>query len=228
MTTSRTGMVLIAFVYLYEIILKIKKIHLTYKVNDKRFMMCLLAMVGIILFVILCNYFSISFFDGISQKFHQLFTRMLGLFNDTSEYGVKRVDPHKLYFYWIPNTLENSSIHQLFIGSGTRISGWMFTQIYHRFPNYGPWNVECDFIALLLGNGILGFFTYYTMLASSYIYSKSEAQKKIIIIFIVGSLFYQFFSSTIGFLLIVFSFNKSSLDSDENNLRRSKQNFNLT
>ena len=89
----------------------------------------------------------------------------------------------------------------------------MYTQLYHRFPNYGPWNVECDFVALILGNGILGFLIYYVMLLKSFFDTKSEARKKIIILFVVGSFFYQFFTSTLGFLLIVFAFNR---EKDEN------------
>lgn len=209
MTTSRSGLLLIALVYGYEFLKNIPKLLSQIKLKSELLLQIMLG-VGIVgIMIVAMQYVHISAVDELLLKTSQLITRMAGIFTDTSVYGTKQVDPHKLYFLWLPNTLKHSSLQQLLIGSGTRISGWMYTQIYHRFPNYGPWNIECDFVALILGNGILGFLIYYVMLFEIFITTKSEIQKKVIILFIVGSLFYQFFTSTLGFLLIVFAFNRA-------------------
>lgn len=213
MTTSRSGLLLIAMVYIYELLKSIPHLASRVKLKRKTLLRLMVSIGALGVLIIILQHIHIPAVDTFLLKLSQLITRLGGLFTDTSEYGVKRVDPHKMYFLWLPDTLKQSNLQQLLIGSGTRISGWMYTQLYHRFPNYGPWNVECDFVALILGNGILGFLIYYVMLLKSFFDTKSEAQKKIIILFVVGSFFYQFFTSTLGFLLIVFAFNR---EKDEN------------
>ena len=207
MTTSRSGLLMIGIVYGYELLLNLPKLLRTIRLKSKTIFKIMCGVFALGILVVVLQYVHISAIDNLFIKLSQLIVRLTGIFTDTSEYGTKRVDPHKMYFLWLPNTLRQSSLHQLLIGSGTRISGWMYTQIYHRFPNYGPWNIECDFVSLLLGNGLLGFASCYITLLINFFITKSKAQKKIIILFLAGSLFYQFVSSTLGLLLIVFAFN---------------------
>lgn len=208
LTSSRSGLVLVLMIYAYEFLKSVINSLKHMRIRYKTLKLCVIVILCLIVAIIVLQFVHISFLDSILNKLEQLMVRMAGLITDKSQYGTNQVDPHKLYFVWLPETLRQSTFLQLVLGSGTRISGWMYTQIFNRFPDYGPWDVECDFVALILGNGILGFILYYLMLIVAFVLSESEQHKKVIILFFGGSFLYHFFTSTLGLLMIVFSFNK--------------------
>lgn len=197
LTSSRTGLILIVILYFYDLFCIIKK-----KIT-KQFVLKFLFVISISLIAIYVSWLFVPFVQSIAEKVFFLYRRFLSVFTSVNEFSQREVDAHLLYYVWLPDALSRIPIIQIFFGCGTRVSGWVYTQFYGRFVNYGPWSVECDFVSLVLGNGIFGAFLYYINLFITYKKFKSHDIKTIIIILTFGSFLYAFYTSSVPLLLLI-------------------------
>ena len=199
LTSSRTGLLMLVIIYAYEIVDFIKKRKGSLKIKKETIIKVFIIVMGIFLIFLLKS----NLVKYVTNNLNYIIDRIKGFIYNVNEYSVSEIDPHKLYYMWLPYTLKHSNLLQLFFGSGTRISGWLYTAFFGRFQGKGPWSIECDFISILLGNGLLGLLVYYSMLIIGYFRCRDKQYKAILFMLIITSFTYQFYTSTLGLILII-------------------------
>jgi hypothetical protein len=208
MTASRSGLIMILSIYVYQFIVYLLN-RKNLKKQEKNNIILVLSSIIIFLAVIfiLCLIYP-DLINGLINRFQYTISRIIGVFTNKNDYGLSEINPHILYFIWLPSTLLRSSIIQVLFGSGTRVSGWMYMTLYGRFAGSPPWSVECDFISLILGNGIIAALFYYYVMIKSFVINKNQSEKAIIFMMFFASFLYQFYASTLGLIIIIFCFAK--------------------
>ena len=204
LTLSRTGFLMLAVVYLTEFFCDH---NLSFKLTTiKNIFKYLIIAIFCLLFTILIFP---EQFDTIVDFISNFAGRFIWLFTDVAEYGGEEVDGHKLYYFWLPYTLANSSPIQLLFGIGFRVSGWVYTYLFGRFSTIGPWAIECDFVSLIIGCGLLGTISYYYLMYKIYkINCNIIKNKAIIIALFLGTFTYAFIHSATALIIMLLLYSK--------------------
>lgn len=197
-TSSRTGIVMLLGIAVYDIIywiLKRKKSLFNNKISVKK-----VAGTFVIIFII----FLLLGNNSIKESMNYTAIRFQRIFTGGNDYGTNSTDGHILYYQWLRNVLTKIPFRQLLLGCGTNISGWVYTTFYNRFTTIGPWSVECDFIAVLLGNGIVGVFLYYYSFIKLFINQYNIKLRKILLAIFIGTFLYGFLASSLSLIVMLF------------------------
>lgn len=121
-------------------------------------------------------------------------------------------DRHLAYY---PLSVEimfsNSNILQTLFGYGARISGYPFQinkDIVQQISiqNFKPgWSVESDLVDILVGNGLIGFILYYSVLLYNIKIIKDKNLLLTNVILLICGITYGFYSLTFFTILLIFS-----------------------
>lgn len=208
LTTSRSGILMLACIYLYEIYIKIRNGDL--KIEKKVKKRYIIAWIFAVLSAMILCFVESNLLQFVIGKIQYIYTRFTYLFLRINDYSSNTTDLHIQYFLWLPETLLNISPLQVLLGCGTRISGWAYTNRYAIMSTIGPWSVESDFVSLMLGNGLLGILLYYTMLYKGFMINKDKKIRAFIIMITLVGFSYQMYTSTVALMIIILCFIKKN------------------
>lgn len=196
MTSSRTGIIMLSVVIIYNTIayLSKKKYHINLKISFPALVIMIVTIA--LLIVILQN-------DAIQKNLDYTIVRFERIFTGGDDYTSTAVDGHILYYQWLLPALKMIPTRELLFGCGTNISGWVYATYFGRFPGLAPWSIETDFLAIIFGNGIVGTIAYYYNFIKLFIKQRNTKLKKIILSIFVGTFFYGFLASSLSLIIMV-------------------------
>lgn len=182
LSNSRTGLVAFFVVNVFYFFrLSISRKYYKNLLNTRNIVISIIIVL-IITLIVKINLFNIN--DTIQLTISRI--RIQNINTDNS------YSTHYSYYPASINILFNySNIKSILFGYGSRISGYafnMYTNISTQPINI-PWNPETDVVSILIGNGILGFIAFYTMLF--YCIKRSSTKTALVIFgfFISGFLY---------------------------------------
>lgn len=199
LSLSRTGWIMVAG-YTCYLLFKWYKTH-DKKISKNRFTR--IAMTVILVVVTLAIVYSRS--SAIQRQVANILIRL----NDSTALTVS-ASRHILYYpYGIKLWASDANLLQKLFGYGMRCSGVAFSQNANAVASVGirehfnsAWAVECDFIGLLLGGGLLTFYCYYAALFKV-LRDKLNIYREVIFILLLGGLAYHYHSiSYVVFILM--------------------------
>lgn len=196
MTSSRTGIIMLSVVILYDIVAYLSKreYHVNFNISFPALVITLVTIV--LLIVILQN-------DAVQKNIDYTIIRFQRVFTGGDDYTSTAVDGHILYYQWFWPALKMIPTRELLFGCGTNISGWVYATYFGRFPELAPWSIETDFLAIIFGNGIIGAIAYYYNFIKLFVKQKNTKLKKIILSIFVGTFFYGFLASSLSLIIMV-------------------------
>lgn len=188
---SRTGVVvaIICLVVQFILALYTKKINF----SSKKLIILVLSLV----FIIIILFVSVPSLRTQVLNLIDRFTNM-GSNNDGSE-------RHVMYpIYSLYSWAFDLNLYQKFFGVGARVSGLVFVESPYVSLNMAfndsmlrtAWEVECDYAAILLGDGLIGIVAYLWIIIK-YIKSKNLEYIALGIAVLCFGLMYNTFSSTL-------------------------------
>lgn len=211
-TASRTGIIMLLAVLCYDIIAFFKK-----KNRKVEFHISFWKLVTGILVVVFVIYLLTN--NTIKQSLNYTLTRFERLFTGGDDYSSSSVDGHVLYYQWLSEVMPKLPLRVILFGCGTNISGWVYSVFFNKVLDNGPWSIECDFVAVLFGNGIIGLVLYYYNFIKLFVKQNSEELRKILLSIFVGTFLYGFLASSLSLILMMFCI--SPVNRRISNLRKS-------
>lgn len=206
MTSSRTGILMLACIYFYNAIVYVKKQKIDIEKVKKIFLIIPLLLIVVIGICLTQQ----GLINKLTTQIYYLLERISWVFNGGNDYSKTATDPHILYYMWLPGTLKKIPWQQILIGCGTRISGWVYSSLYGYYKNLSAWSVECDFISLILGNGIIGAFFYYLSLLCVFFKNNNDKIRAIIFMIFISGFGYQLYTASASLILLILCFNNGN------------------
>lgn len=203
MTSSRTGILMLACIYAFNAIVYMKK----QKINIEKIKKIILIMPIILIAVIGIFLTQQGMINKLVGQIGYLLKRISWVFNGGNDYSRNATDPHILYYMWLPQALKQISWKQILVGCGTRISGWVYSNLFGYYKHLSAWNIECDFISLILGNGIIGAVFYYLSLLCIFLKNNDDKVRAIIFMIFVSGFAYQLYTASASLIILVLCFN---------------------
>lgn len=210
---SRTGIVVAIICLIIQLALGIYTKKFKIKTSNLLYLIILSAFCVILLFM---------FVPSLSNQLFNLIDRFtnMGTNNDGSE-------RHIMYpIYSLYSWAVDLNIYQKFFGVGARVSGIVFAEspyvssnmTFHGTMLSEAWEVECDYAAIMLGDGAIGVIAYLWII-SKYIRSRDIDCVTLGIAVLCFGLMYNTFSSTLFQIVTIFflttKFSKKQVKSSE-------------
>lgn len=197
LSQSRTGVVTLFAIAAWDYLYFNKK-----KISMKKIIFFLFCMGMIIIFI--------TYDSKVMIYANAIFLRIIdALLGDSNEVSA---NIHTGYIlYGVKLFVNNSSIMQLIFGYGPRISGLFFAKhVYEDNINmlmpynrlFMPWSIECDYIDLLYGSGILGL-TFYIILLIKLYKENSILLKEYSLAMLIYGFMYNCSLTTINVLVLI-------------------------
>ena len=204
MAYSRSGTIAIIIIILYKILKKISENNL--QINKKKILIFVLSVfAGTI--VVLYMYRNLEFFRNTIDS------SMTRVTSSLFDYGsIKNGGRHYQYpIYALYSWLFDLNIFQKIFGVGSRTTGLVFvlspyvSQNMSFYPSMlsSAWQIECDFAAILLGEGLLGYVLYLMILKKLLFSHENEMQSYSIGIFAFGFMYAIFLTSFTHVILLI-------------------------
>lgn len=193
---SRSGIITIIILYLYNMFNKNKKITL----NESMRIACIFVIVSI---------FAIEMYNQIPAISNQV-DRMLNRMIMISE-GGDGTERHTGYLIAALRILFLSMpFLYIFFGIGIPISGIAFNVFNNDITEFqlntlmlnSIWVIESDFASVLIGSGIVGITLYYLFYLNAYLKIKDKEIKEIIFCLVLFGLMYNI--ATLTFIQFIF------------------------
>lgn len=186
---SRTGIVVAAFILFFDGISAMRHMkRSTLKKAFGAFALLIVLLVGIMRSPIGA---------GVYNQVCVLMARFALIGNSNVGDGTYR---HIMYIFWaIQSWLFSLNPLQKMIGIGYRVSGVVFSENLELRPMLQSsmvnqaWAIENDYADILLGTGIMGFFSIYSFFHSIYVRTGENVRKAIKMILVFG----VFYNATI-------------------------------
>jgi hypothetical protein len=106
-----------------------------------------------------------------------------------------------LLFGLNPFTSGNHFLETLRFGDADQYYEWMFRFV----DNSKPWNIEIDFVNIILGRGMIGILLFLSLIVLSW-YRIGSKERSILALYLFGMLFYSYqYSMVLNLMLIVFA-----------------------
>lgn len=205
LSTSRTGIVLLAVYILYQVFIFMRNTRFRRMNASKKNTGLFILVFGLLLlgFYIFQSfiYTQSDLINSVTYSFQRFFTTF-----DTSSYTQSGSSAlvHQNYYNNIFSLMNKSSLYQIFFGYGTCVAGYPFTYFFREYTDIGPWTPESDFITLLFGNGIIGLLLYYKTIYTLLKWNKRDIKNvSIILMIFVGGITYVYIRGTWTLLILV-------------------------
>lgn len=203
-STSRTGLVLLIVCIMLEVVVtgKFKEYA---KKNSRLFYLGVLAAVCLIGFVLVNP--SLISLEGI---FDRLESTIMSLVNKDSS-----SQTHTRYYTACIGILGKSNWVQRLIGYGISSSGLPFSIYLNQYTNLGPWSIESDIVATLMGTGILGCICYYYWsIKKLFNLNVKDLSFSLLFVILIGGVFYIYIGTWTIVFIALLSETKASLWKD--------------
>lgn len=204
---SRSALVTVALLILYQILIKIKRKEITIS-PSKVIKAGLFTIFLFLVFLIIYNNF-----EFVRIQIHRMIERMFAI--TTGADGTVRHSNYPIVALDV--MLFHMPLYTKFFGIGLQCSGVAFnvySNYIHQFTltqNFlnNVWAIESDFATVLLGSGIVGFILYYGILIKCLLYNKDSVLKELSFCLMIFGTMYNMCGLTImQFILwiIVYSY----------------------
>lgn len=202
LSTSRTGIIIWILCIIIYFLIYLKKNLFTKRsllFIKKKYIFYIIFIFGffIIFFVINKKYI----FEYLNDSFSR--------FSSNNESSTSSTLTHIGYYKLSFDIFTKENIFQFLFGYGTTIAGYPYSKYCGIYAWLGPWTPESDFINLLIGNGVIGFFAYYIFMIKNIIYNKNNIDEFLVLLSILlGGILYIYIGNTWCLLVCIILFIK--------------------
>lgn len=159
---SRSGIITILIVFLYQMF-KFAKAN-QYRISKNSVIKGIIVFILIVLLFIIC-YFNIT---PLRDQVDSIIDRILNFSTENSGDNRHLMYPIYAFYSW---TIDLGLVEKL-VGVGARVGGIVFTHspyvsdmlTFNNLMLNSAWEIECDTAAILLGDGLIGFIAYLTII----------------------------------------------------------------